>query len=406
MIEPQIPLNENFRLKVLNDYSILDTLPEKEYDDITELASQICGTPIATISLIDETRQWFKSTVGLDADHTSRQHAFCAHAIIEPDKIFTVHDSTKDERFHDNPLVTGEPKVIFYTGVPLVSSEGAALGTLCVIDNKPNELNEFQLKALKSLSNQVITLFDLRKSKIQLEQKSKDLEIRNVELKKFAHIAAHDLKSPLSNMSTLTHIILEDYSEKLDEIGKNYLKLLNQSSEVLWNLVDGILQHSQAEEIYNNGKEFVNFGELLSDIIDLLDSKKEYYFNKNFQNKEIYINKIGIQQILINLLANGIKYNDKEKIEINIDFFETDLYYNFSITDNGPGIDDKNQQKIFDIFEVLAYKDRFGKKGNGIGLSTVKKLVSGFGGEINVNSRLNESTTFSFSISKFDTVQD
>lgn len=115
---PEISLNENLRLKALKEYSILDTLPDKEYDDITQLASQICGTSISTISLIDEKRQWFKSKVGLNVDSTDKNLSFCGHAIMEPDKIFTVKDSRLDERFHDNPLVIGEPRVIFYTGVP------------------------------------------------------------------------------------------------------------------------------------------------------------------------------------------------------------------------------------------------------------------------------------------------
>lgn len=395
-----IPENESFRLKALKDYSILDTLPEVEYEDITQLASQICGTPISSISLIDEKRQWFKSKIGLNSSETCREEAFCAHTIIEPDKILIIKDLTKDSRFFDNPIVANEPHVVFYAGVPLVSSNGMAVGTLCVMDNKPKELNKLQLKTLKALSNQVVSLFELRKSKMLLEKISKDLENRNFELEKFANVAAHDIKSPLSNISSLTQILIEEYSERLDINGQNYLSLLNTSSEILRNLVDGILQHSKTDFIITNERESVNFKELVSEIITLLDIKKEYQFNLIFQNQEIYINKVGIQQILINLIANSIKYNDKENVSIEIDFFESELFYNFSVKDNGSGIDETNQRKIFDIFEVLTNSDRFGNRGNGIGLSTVKKLVSGFGGEITVNSSLNKGTKISFSIIK------
>ena len=397
-----IPENENFRLKALKDYSILDTLAEVEYDDITQLASQICGTPISSISLIDEKRQWFKSKVGINASETSRENAFCAHTIIEPNKILTVKDSTKDIRFFDNPLVVNEPHVVFYAGVPLVSPDGMALGTLCVMDNKPKELDDLQLKTLKALSNQVVSLFELRKSKMLLEKFSKDLENRNSELEKFANVAAHDIKSPLNNISSLTQILIDEYSEKLDISGKNFLSMLNTSSEILRKLVDGILQHSKTDFIITNERELVNFEELVSEIITLLDVKKEYQFNLIFKNQEIYINKVGIQQILINLIANSIKYNDKEYVSIEIDFFETELFYNFSVKDNSCGIAERNQNKIFDIFEVLTNSDRFGNRGNGIGLSTVKKLVDGFGGTIIVNSTLNEGTKISFSISKFN----
>jgi len=182
MKRPDTPANEIDRLNALKQYSILDTLPEEEYDDITFIASQICQTPISLISLIDENRQWFKSHHGLAATETPREYAFCAHAINNLDEVFMVPDSTKDERFHDNPLVTGSPNVIFYTGVPLVDPQGLGLGTLCVIDNKPKTLNEEQIKAIKALAKQVVLLFQLRRSKEILEENNIDLNEKNDKL--------------------------------------------------------------------------------------------------------------------------------------------------------------------------------------------------------------------------------
>lgn len=399
---PEIPLNENLRLKALKEYSILDTLPDKEYDDITQLASQICGTSISTISLIDEKRQWFKSKVGLSVDSTDKNVSFCGHAIMEPDQIFTVKDSRLDERFHDNPLVVGEPHVIFYTGVPLVNPEGLAVGTLCVIDDKPKELSKNQLHSLKALSNQVVSLFELRKSKMLLERLTNDLEIRNSELEKFARVAAHDIKSPLNNISSLTEILLLKYGAQLDEDGKIMMKMLDASSETLRELVDGILEHSKSDYILTENRSVFDLNNLVNECIELLDSRKEYYFSKDFNESFIYTNKVALQQILLNLISNAIKYNDKEKVEIKFEFLEDLNFYNFKIQDNGKGVAEKHQNKIFDIFEIMSNEDRFGKKGTGIGLSTVKKLVEGLGGKIYINSILGKGTTFDFTIAKQD----
>lgn len=170
MQKPQIPKNEEARLAELFSYRILDTQPEEDYDNLTRLASSICETPISLVSLIDPERQWFKSHHGLEASETPRDFAFCAHAINRQHEVLVVPDSRKDDRFHDNPLVTGAPDVIFYAGVPLVSSNGFALGTLCVIDNKPKEISDSQIESLRILGKQVVKLMELRRSHVALRE--------------------------------------------------------------------------------------------------------------------------------------------------------------------------------------------------------------------------------------------
>jgi GAF domain-containing protein len=147
---------------------VLDTLSETEYDDITQLASQLCGTKIALISLIDEDRQWFKSKFGLEAEQTPREFAFCGHAINTPTDPFIIEDSRLDERFNDNPLVVGAPNVIFYAGIPLVNEDNYPLGTLCVIDDKPKKLSEAQISGLKTLARSVMNLLELRLNNARL----------------------------------------------------------------------------------------------------------------------------------------------------------------------------------------------------------------------------------------------
>jgi diguanylate cyclase (GGDEF)-like protein len=156
------PRSEEQRMRSLHGFQILDTLPEEDFDELTTLASQIVGTPIATITLIDRDRQWFKSKVGLDVDQTSRSIAFCAHAILG-DSIFEVEDATKDARFSENPLVTGHPGIRFYAGIPLRSPEGDNIGTVCAIDRVPRKLDESQRRGLKIIARQVMALMELRR---------------------------------------------------------------------------------------------------------------------------------------------------------------------------------------------------------------------------------------------------
>ena len=176
MIPPKIPKNEDERLAALKSHNLLDTIEEQSFDDLTKIAAAICGTPISLISLIDEKRQWFKSHHGLDATETPRELAYCAHAINDPERILEVTDAFEDERFHDNPLATGDPHVRFYAGAPLIDSNGYALGTLCVIDHVPRKLDPLQKDALQALSRQVISAIELRKSVSDLEGMKRSLE--------------------------------------------------------------------------------------------------------------------------------------------------------------------------------------------------------------------------------------
>jgi signal transduction histidine kinase len=165
-----LPPNEADRLKALYRYQVLDTNPEEAFDDLTALAAHICGTPIALVSLVDANRQWFKSKVGLEASETPRDIAFCTHAMAQPDDVLIVPNALKDQRFAGNPLVTADPNIRFYAGTPLVTSDGFALGTLCVIDRIPRHLNSEQIKALQALGRQVISQLELRINVTKLEQ--------------------------------------------------------------------------------------------------------------------------------------------------------------------------------------------------------------------------------------------
>jgi len=172
-MEGPMPINEAARIAALQKYAILDSEPEQGFDDLTLLASHICRTPIALISLVDENRQWFKSKIGLSLSETSRDVAFCSTAILQTD-VFVIPDTLQDERFRNNPLVVSEPSIRFYAGAPLITEEGYALGTLCVIDRTPRELSSDQKEVLKALSRLVLAQLEFRRNLTLLKEALND----------------------------------------------------------------------------------------------------------------------------------------------------------------------------------------------------------------------------------------
>ena len=164
------PANEQDRIKALLKYNILDTDSEQAFDDLTALAAHICGTSIALVSLIDDSRQWFKSKVGLEVTETPREQAFCAYTICQPEDLLIIPNALEDERFATNPLVRSDPNIRFYAGAPLVTPEGFAIGSLCVIDRQPGDLSLEQKQALAALSRQVISQLELRNNVVDLKQ--------------------------------------------------------------------------------------------------------------------------------------------------------------------------------------------------------------------------------------------
>lgn len=399
MIEPALPSNEEERLEELISYNILDAMAEKDYDNLTAIASEICDTPISLISLIDDKRQWFMSNHGLDVKETPKEYAFCAHAIHNPDDVLIVQDSRTDERFVGNPLLDN-PGVIFYAGVPLKTKNGYPLGTLCVIDNKPKLLSQSQIKSLRALSNQVMNLLELRKSEKLLKDANILLTEKNAELERYAFIAAHDLKSPLINMSGLLKLFNEKYEEKIDPHGIEILKHVGSSCLQLRKLIDGLLEYSNSNKILKEKKTEVNLRTLEKEIRGLFTFDNEVTITIDSTLETIEVNNAAINQILINAVSNAIKYNDKNHAVVDIEIKEDASYYYFQIGDNGPGVRDEDIGKLFDIYTVLSEHDQFGEKGNGIGLATIKKLIANLGGTIRAESPKGKGLQLIFNISK------
>jgi len=399
MIEANIPENERERQRAVDGYSILDSLPEESYDNITELMCYITGSPISLITLLDNDRNYIKSNCGFPATESPRNISFCSHAIDSEDEIMIVKDARKDERFNDNPLVE-EHKAIFYAGAALINPDGYKLGTLCVYDHKPKQLDQEQQKALIAMSKQVVALLEQRLQNKKLQDAKIKLEKRNEELAKFAKIVSHDLKSPLANIISLTGLLEKENDGKLSEDSKTYIDYLKSSSTSLKDYIDGILLYYKNDDLFKLDKEIIAFNTLMLEAKNIVVPKDDVTINYTESSELITINKSLILQILVNLITNAIKYNDKDKAKIVIDFKSLNDTYFFSVKDNGQGIPANKIDTIFDLFKTLKQQDKYGNLGSGIGLASVKKLVKSQGGDITVTSIKGVGSTFNFSIEK------
>lgn len=392
-MKPGMPENEKERLEALQSYKILDTLPESSFDSITSIAAFICNTPISLVSLIDEDRQWFKSKKGLGVSETPREQAFCAHAINNPKEIMIVEDSLKDERFANNPLVQGEPHIRFYAGAPLVTNEGFPLGTLCIIDSVPRHLDEFQLKALSDLASQVMVQFQLRKQLIEMEELKLRLEKQFYEAERFAHLVSHDIKAPLRGIAALANYTLEEAGNELSDEVSDYLNQIQERANKTIGLVEGILKHTLSTN-YEVNLEWINARLLLRDVAELSAVPADIAFTSETTITEVYSDRVILIQILINLLNNAVKYGVSPNPKIQIRIKQTLNEWKIEVKDNGPGVSPEHQMRIFQMFQTLGKTDRFGNKGTGIGLSTVKSLVQLLHGRIELKSGLRKGCLF------------
>ncbi|CAM3724890.1 ATP-binding protein [Mucilaginibacter galii] len=398
---PVVPLpeNEDERLASLVSYDILDTLEEDEFDEITKLASQICETPVALITLIDQKRQWFKSAVGTDVRETPREYAFCSYTILEKD-VLVVSNAREDARFANNPLVTGDPNVAFYAGAPIINEEGYPLGSICVIDTEAKELNSQQIAALKTLSNQVVAQLELRRKIKVLERSNATLLESNVFIQKFASMAAHDIKNPLSSILLSSQALQRRLQKDGDDKSLQLINMSINASKQLLHMVDEMLVYSKAPATLLADQQSVNLNELLTKIIRLIDVPESVKIQLPVVEHTINVSPVALEQIFLNLLTNAIRYNDKAEGRIRILVRNEENFYNFKVTDNGRGIQPQFLNRIFEEKFTLGYTDRFNKEGTGVGLHTVKALVEKLQGTIYAESIPGQETTFVFSIKK------
>lgn len=391
MISPRITEDEELRLDALHTLGILDTQGEQDYEDIVKLASKICQTPISLVSLIDSQRQWFKARVGLDLNETARDISFCAHA-IHNDDIMVVSNVLEDERFYDNPLVVNDPNIRFYAGMPLKTSNGYNVGTLCVIDHTPRNLTEEQVFALKTLGRQVVNLLELRVNNSRL-QKLNSLQ------NKLLAIVSHDVRNPLVTVQSLIKMVEDGHLSRY-EFNTVTEQLQNQvglTLDLLNNLVEWGISQMRGENFTVQG-----FGlhmlveEEFTKTRSMAHAKGLWLKNNVHQSMVIKADVNMLRFMLRNMVTNAIKFTEKGGVVLSC--IETDCGWNVHITDTGIGIPPEKQKKLLDRQDRFTTAGTRNEAGSGMGLVMCFEFAEKHNGEITITSEPGKGSTFTISL--------
>lgn len=385
-----LPRNESLRLQTLRDYALLDSAPEQYFDDIAELASFICGTPIALISLVDEDRQWFKSTVGLDAQETGRSESFCAHLLADGKRML-VENASEDARFASNPLVQSGPGIRFYAGAPLVAPNGQVLGSLCVIDQQPRSLSSKQLSALEALSRQVVAGFEARK-------RVKETKIATAALMQSEKLAAvgrmassmaHEINNPLEAITNLLYLCRQqDVSPEV----KDWLDTADMQLRRVSVIANQTLRfHRQSTK-----PRMITCTDLFSPTLNLYEAK--------LRNAGIAVEKRkraeqpvscfdgDIRQVISNLISNAIDAMPHGgrllvRSRETTDWSTGRRGLALTVADNGAGMSAEVQRRMFEAFFTTK-----GINGNGLGLWISADILERHAGTITIRSSQREHT--------------
>ncbi|WJS93199.1 ATP-binding protein [Flavobacterium johnsoniae] len=396
-----IPENELQRLAALKRYNILDTLPDNAFDDATKLVSYICGVPIAHISFIDETRQWFKSEIGVGVSEVPREISFCNYTILDT-KMVEINDTHLNDTFKDDPNVTGGFNVRFYAGVPLTTPDGYNIGTLCAVDHVVKELDDNQRNALSIVAKHVMAQLELGTKNYELYTQRQIAERAVLAKDNFLANMSHEIRTPLNAIIGFTDLLAQT---DLDDVQQDYIDSVQVAGENLLIIINDILDLSKIESgNLTIESEPFNLKRTLKHVYNLLKVKvhKDVEFNL-YLDADMPDNVIGDQgrlnQILVNLVGNSLKFTQEGEVTVSVKKVEEsdDKYkLRFSVKDTGIGIPKNKLKTIFERFTQGEESTTRTFGGTGLGLNIVKQLVELHKGEIHVKSELNRGSEFFF----------
>ncbi|MCC5913032.1 MAG: GAF domain-containing sensor histidine kinase [Balneolaceae bacterium] len=389
--EIDINAEEKARLKALYNFSILDTEPEEEFDDLTRLAAEICDVPISEINLIDKNRQWTKSAYGTDSANkeVARDQTVCQYTVRGND-LLEITNLSKDNRFAGMPFVTGEPGYMYYLGAPLISDNGQKVGALCVLDKQERKLTDMQKRQLKILAGEVIARLELKKKNKELEE----LNSHKVELMK---MLSHDMRSPINGIIGVGSLLRETL-----EVGETaeMVALMEQSAIQLNQMIDEILSYSLIETGgYTVEKETFDLNEVIKSVGNLYrpvaKSKGVELTTVCSLAEPVSMDRGKFEQITGNLLSNAPKFTRKGgRVDLKVERVTEKNEVVLTVKDSGIGMTEDQKKSLFQNEKVGSKQGTSGEKSTGLGLSIIKHFIDLQGGFVDVKSEQVKGTQF------------
>jgi signal transduction histidine kinase/ActR/RegA family two-component response regulator len=387
---------ENERIEQLQALHILDTDGEAAYDELTRLVTLVLGTEIALVSLVDQERQWFKSRCGIDARQTSRDIAFCAHAIVEPDSLFVVENALDDVRFADNPLVTSGPEIRFYAGMPIKAPDtDLPVGTVCAISAQPKSLTDMQREQLTLIARQVERLLVMRRYQMQLISARELAERANRSKTRFLATISHDMRTPLHGLLGTVDLLLE--REHLADVAEQ-LEVARVCGMTLRTLVDETLDLSKLESgaVELRADDFTP-KHLIANVATVVRAVLRPGVRLEIEGVDdlpmwLRGDASRCQQIVLNLANNAAKFTLAGNVSIRSGY--RNCIWSIEVADTGVGIPPEKLDQVFEPFWQSEEGRRIDNSGVGLGLSICKRLIDAMGGSIDVTSNMGEGSCF------------
>ncbi|MFP4204148.1 MAG: ATP-binding protein [Opitutales bacterium] len=401
---PKKPFDESERLESLHALDILDTPPEASYDELVQLAAKLCNAPIALVSLVDESRQWFKAETGTDLSETPREIAFCDHCIRQASGgAMVIPNALEDERFKTNPLVTDDPFVRFYAGVPIYSREQQPIGTLCIIDNKPRQLTSEQLKALTTLAKQVSTQLQLRRSNQLLAE-------QNESLNQLFRIISHDLRAPFQGFLGVIEL-LEGHEGRLDkEEIRDFLTSLKESATETHAMLVNLLEWSTLEaDSLNFSLQRFNLLDIVEQAFRILGTparnKRISLVHNMTEAAPVKADPKMLGSVIRNLLGNAIKFTPEDG-RIELSAVPAGDALEISVSDNGAGLSPSQVEKLLQKQRIESAAGTQGEAGTGIGFYLIHRFLEHHGTQLHIASNISGGARFSFFLTPASSLPD